>query len=310
MKKIVLVLCSFVLTAGILSAQDINQATDTYNFGATALSNGEKESALASFQQALSEAMECGEDGAELVANCKDIIPTLHLSIAKDFIKDEKYDDAVAKLKEAAEVAKEYGSTETSDEATELIPQVFMQKGNSFVNAKKYAEAAEAYKSLLEIDATNGMALLRLGVALTGAGDNAGAIEAFKKAADNGQANTAKKQLANIYLKQAAADLKAKKYAEAIVAAEEVGKYAENAQAYLVAGQASQQLKKNNEAIAYFEKYLTASPNAKNAPAISFTVAALYQQAGNKEKAVEFYQKVATDPTYGGQAKAQLDALK
>ena len=109
---------------------------------------------------------------------------------------------------------------------------------------------------------------------------------------------------------EAAAALKAAKFADAVAAAEKCTEYGENAQAYLVAGQASQKLNKNADAIKNFEKYLAAAPTAKNANAIAFTVAALYQKAGNKAKATAFYQKVVSDPQLGAQAKQQLDALK
>ena len=136
------------------------------------------------------------------------------------------------------------------------------------------------------------------------------AVAAFETAAKNGQEEMANKQISNIYLKQAAASLKGGKYADAVTAALKTNEYGENAQAFLVAGQASQKLGKNNDAIKYFEKYLALAPTAKNANAIAFTVAALYQKAGNKAKAAEFYKKVVSDPQLGAQAKQQLDALK
>ena len=77
----------------------------------------------------------------------------------------------------------------------------------------------------------------------------------------------------------------------------------------LTRGQASQQLKKNADAIKYFEQYLEAAPNAKNANAITFTLGALYQGANNKTKALENYKKVVNDPKWGVQAKQMIDAL-
>ena len=133
---------------------------------------------------------------------------------------------------------------------------------------------------------------------------------AFETAAKNGQEEIANKQISNIYLKKAAAALKAAKYADAVAAALKANEFGENPQAFLVAGQASQKLNKNADAISNFEKYLAAAPNAKNAIAIAFTVAALYQKAGNKAKATEFYKKVVSDPQLGAQAKQQLDAIK
>ena len=91
--------------------------------------------------------------------------------------------------------------------------------------------------------------------------------------------------------------------------AEKANSYKENAQAFLIAGQASQKANKNSDAISYFEKYLEAAPTAKNAGAIAFTVGALYQQAGNKAKAVEFYKKVESDPQFGAQAKNLITSL-
>ena len=43
---------------------------------------------------------------------------------------------------------------------------------------------------------------------------------------------------------------------------------------------------------------------------MTFTIAALYQQAGNKAKAIENYEKVASDPQYGAGAQEQLKVLK
>ena len=309
MKKFFVTLSALVLSVGLMSAQDLSQATETYNNGATALSAGEKASALEYFQNALKQAEACGEEGAEIAANCKNVIPTIGLSLAKDLIKAEEYDNAVAKLADAVKLAEQFGAEEVVAEAKSLVPQVQMQKGASLLNAKDYAGAVAAYQAVVNDDPANGVAALRLGMALTGAGKNADAIKAFEAAAANGQEANAKKQLANIYLKDAAAALKEKKYDAAFAAAVKVNEYAENAQAYLVAGQSAQQLKKNNDAIANFEKYLELSPTAKNAPAITFTLAAIYQQAGNKAKALENYKKVAADATYGAQAKQQIDAL-
>ena len=75
MKKIVLTLIAVALSASFAFAQDLAQATETYNNGANSLSAGDKNAALEYFQKALSLATACGEDGAELVGNIKNVIP-------------------------------------------------------------------------------------------------------------------------------------------------------------------------------------------------------------------------------------------
>ena len=310
MKKILVTLAAVVLSAGMLSAQDLSQATETAKMANESLVAGNKALALTGFQEALAQAAACGAEGEELVATCKGVIPNIMLSIAKDLIKEGKYDEALGKLEEVGAKAKEYAAEEVAEEATTLIPQTLMAKGGDLLKEKNFAAAAEAYQKALELDPENGNVALRLGQALSGAGKVEEAVAAFETAAKNGQEEMAGKQISNIYLKQAAAALKGGKYADAVAAAVKTNEYGENPQAFLVAGQASQKLNKNNDAIKYFEKYLELAPTAKNAAAIAFTVAALYQKAGNKAKAVEFYKKVANDPQLGAQAKQQLDALK
>ncbi|MBR5724822.1 MAG: tetratricopeptide repeat protein [Bacteroidales bacterium] len=310
MKKLIATLATLMLALGAAFAQDLAAVTELYNSGAEAVAAGNKADALNAFVNALQQAEALGDEGQEVVTNCKNIIPNLKMSLAKDLIKETKFDEAVAALRDVEKVAEEYEALDVLDEAKTLIPQVKMSKAGTLLNAKDYAAAAAAYQDILSENPNDGTAALRLGVALNGAGDVEKAKAAFEQAAANGQAATANKQLGNIYLKEAAAALKAKKYADAVTAAVKVNDFTENAQAWQIAGQASQLGGKNNDAIKYFEKYLEASPDASNAGAIAYTVGALYQGAKNNAKAKEFYTKALNDPKYGAEAKKMLDALK
>ena len=310
MKKILLTLAAVVLSAGLLSAQDLSQATETAKMANESLVAGNKALALTGFQEALAQAAACGADGEELVATCKGVIPNIMLSIAKDLIKEDKFDEALTQLDAVVAKAKEYGDADAAEEAATLIPQTMLVKAGDLLKVKDFAGAADLCQKALALDPDNGIIALRLGQALSGTGKVEEAVAAFEIAAKNGQEEMANKQISNLYLKKAAAALKGAKYADAVAAATKATEFGDNAQAFLVAGQASQKLGKNNDAIKHFEKYLEAAPKAKNANAIAFTVAALYQKAGNKAKAAEFYKKVVGDPQLGAQAKQQLDALK
>lgn len=311
MKKFIASIALCVIALASVSAQDLAQVTEIYNSGATALSEGNKTEALSAFEQALSLAEALGDEGKEIAENCKGVIPDIHLSIAKELVSEAKYDEAVAKLNTAVEVAGKYNDDAVVAEATELIPQVIMRKGGELINSKQYAEAAEAYKQVLELEPTNGVAALRLGIALSGEGKSSEAKEALKLAIENGQEAQAKKQLANVCLKDALASLKSKNYNDAIDSALENISYAgDNATAYQIAGQAAQQVGKYTDAIGYFEKYLELAPTAKNAGQIAFTVGALYQQQKNNAKAKEYFAKAVNDPKYGADAKKLLEALK
>ena len=309
MKKIFLLFTAAVLSAGMAFAQDINQATENYNNGAMELQMGNNDAAITYFQTALEMAEALGEEGAEVATNCRNIIPAVYLSTAKEQIKAKNYDAAVEQLNKAIEAAEKYENADVTADANELMPQVFVSKGNDFLTAKNFAEAEAAYNKAIELDATNGMAYFRLGQALASQNKTAEAEAAYVKAAENGQEKNAYKQLSNMYVKLAQASNKAKKYEEVLDYAAKSNQYLENANAYRFAAGAAQQLGKNADCIANYEKYLELSPNAKDAGGVKFTIAALYQQAGDKAKAKEYYQAVATDPQYGASAQEQLKTL-
>lgn len=313
MKKIILAMAAFACSMSLMTAQDLATATATYNSGAEALTMGNKTSALEYFQKALTMAEALGDEGADVVANCKSAIPSVILSIGKEFYNNKDFSNAKAKFVEAAEVAKKYGNQEVTAEVESLLPtvgkRIALAKVNDAMKTKDIAGVLAGYEEAMSIDTTDANTALKYGQFLGNAGKFDDAVKYLELAARHGQEGNAKAVLSTTFLKKAAAQLKAGKYADAVTFAEKAISYKENAQAYLIAGQASQKANKNADAIANFEKYLEAAPTAKNAGAIAFTVGALYQQTGNKAKAVEFYKKVEADPQFGAQAKTLITSL-
>ena len=310
MKKIILTAIAALFAAATVSAQYVNQAIENLNNGVMSQQMGDNASALEFFKQALAIAESCGDAGNDVVAQCKTVIPATIFAIGKQYIDNDDYDNAIATLNEAMTSAKEYGNAEVQDAVPERLFQAYFLKGNSLIKAKNLAGAIEAINQAIAIDPENGRAYLLLGSAYASSGKIADADSAYTKAGKYGEESSAAKQLTNLYLRVANSYYKSAKYNEAIAAAEKSASYnTSNANAYLIAANSSQKLGDNAAAISYFEKYI-AVPKAKNVNAYTFTIAVLYQQAGNKEKAIEYYQKVASDPQYGAQAQEQLKALQ
>ena len=130
MKKIFLLFVAVAMSAGMVFAQDINQATENYNNGAMELQMGNNDAAIGYFQTALEMAEALGEEGAEVATNCRNIIPAVYLASAKEMIKAEQYDPAVDQLKKAIEAAGKYETPEVADDANELMPQVYVSKAS------------------------------------------------------------------------------------------------------------------------------------------------------------------------------------
>lgn len=310
MKRIFLLFAAAVLSAGIASAQDINTAIEAANNGNEAFQMGEYDLAVEAFKKSLSIAEGLGEEGAEHALTCKTAICNIFLSHAKNLIKSDDFAGALAKLDETIATAEGYGAPETAEEAKSLIPQVYMQQGNTAYKAKDMANAIAAYLKVTEINPANGDAYLLLGRAYAATGKIDEAVAAYETAAANGEEANAYKQLSTLFLKRSQACLKAKKYQEVIDNAVKANSYVENANAYKLAASAAQRMNNNAQCIEFYEKYLEIKPDAKDASGVIFTIAALYQQAGNKDKAIENYEKVASDPQYGAGAQEQLKVLK
>ena len=313
MKKFFLTLATVIMTASIAAAQDINQAIESYNNGAMELQMGNNEAALNNFQTALQLGETLGDEAADLVGNCKKGICSAYLQMAKDLYNLKDFDGAVAAFNKVKEVAEGYGEADFAAEAEGLIAQTYKLKYNTdakaALQAKDYPAAIENFKKILEIEPTNGNVALQLGQAYVKAGQAEDALNILAVAKENGQEKNAVKVMSQIYLKQAQNALKAKNYQETMELAAKSNECLENGNAYKLAASAAQKLGKNDECITLYEKYLEVSPKAKDANGVICTIAVLYQQAGNKEKAKEFYQKIVNDPQYGPTAQEQLKTL-
>ena len=233
--------------------------------------------------------------------------------MAKDLYNAKDFEGAVTAFQQTKEVAEGYGEAEIAAEAAKLIGQTEMLQyntaGKAAMKAKDYATAIANFSKVLEMDPTNGGVAVQLGQAYMRAGQLDESIATLETAKANGEEEDASKLLSNVYLKKAQAANKAKNYQEVIDCATKSNEALENGNAYKLSASALQKLGKNDECIAAYEKYLEVTPNAKDAGGIICTIAVLYQQAGNKAKAKEYYEKIVNDPQFGATAQEQLKTL-
>lgn len=264
MKKTIIVFLTMALCVAT-SAQTLGDITTTFNNGATALQNDDKTTALDSFKKALADAITLGDEGAEIAGKCRDIIPGIIQSIATDQYNAGNLDGAIESLKASLAAAKEYGVSDVETESARRLGQFLAKKGANLLSAGDLAGAKAALLESVQIDSTSGAAFLRLGQVCMKSGDNDGAEEAFKKAANHGQAANANNLLSGLKLKAASASLKVKDFKTALALALESTQYAEKSAAYKIAGNCAAQLKDYAGAVKYFTKYLELSPNAPDA---------------------------------------------
>lgn len=308
MKKIVIALAALSLSAGIASAQDLNAALEVYN-NAVAQSEDDKAAALDGLKNALKLGEALGEEGNDLVANCKSAIPALMLSLAKAQINEANYDKALEMLAETEAVANEYENGDVLIEIPDLFVNVYNRRGSKLFNEKNFAPALEDLAKVVEADSTDGKTFLKIAMAQQALGNVDAAVESYKKAAANGNEAAANKRIGSIFIAKGQAFQKAGKNVEAIEAYETAMGYIENAGVFKVIGNLNTKIGKLAAANEAYKKYLELKPTAPDADDVKYTIADIARRSGDKATAKAYYSQILSNATYAAEAKKQLGAL-
>lgn len=290
MKKILLTISCMLLSAAVAFSQDLNEATQTAMEAQEAFNAKNFTEALAGFQKALGLAEACGEEGADLIGQCKNAIPQIAMSIAKEKINAQEYDGGIEALNNALSLAEKYGVADILQEATELIPAVKQQKANQL-----FAAAEELYQ----------------------AGKLDEALEAFNIAKENGSENAISRIL-TIGLKKASTLYQGGQLSEAFEAAnsiftnEEASDGLKKNAVAIIAGVTQKAAASNKLADAgkYFNTLSEIDPDNSKIGVLAYTIGAMYYKAKNTAQAKSWLQKAVNDPKVGANAKQLLSAIK
>lgn len=311
MKKFFLSLCVALVATGFAMAQDMASVVESFNAAATALNEKNYESALTQFNTVLEQATALGEEGAEVANNCKESIPKILLQLGKAAAEAKDFDAAVDFFNKATDKALDFANNDAVvAEAQKLVPQMLNAKAGALLNAKDYAAAVEVYKAIVEKDEANGAAWFRMGQALAADDKADEAVEAFTKAAENGQEANAKKQLANIYLKKAVACQKEKDMKGMLENAQLSAQNNDSANAQKLIGTAALSLKQNQVAAEAFEAYLALNPEASDKAQTIYQIGTAYMGAGNNGKACSYFKQIKSDAKWGEAATYYITTLK
>jgi tetratricopeptide (TPR) repeat protein len=316
MKKILVTIFVALFTMGVSMAQDLGQATELFNNAGTTLMEGNETAALDLFRKAMDMALQLGEEGTAIVTECKTVIPQLMLKLGKDMIRDGNIDDAILKIKKAAETAAEYENEGVLLEANDLLAQLkinqLMGIANDLLTAREYAEAYEAYKDVIAVDPNNANAYFRMGQAANAADNTDAAEEAFIKAKelDESIAENVDRQLSTVYIKKAVACQRAKDLKGALENAQKSIEFGDNANAQKIVGLTALGLKQNAVAAEALKAYLAMSPDARDRVQIIYQLGTALIGAGQTGEACGYFKEIAQDPKWGEAARYQITVLK
>ena len=116
---------------------------------------GKNVEAAAQFTQALKLAVAAGEEGDEVAAQCKEIVPALLNKAAAEKAKEGDLAGAKDVYNQLKSFGEEFTLAEVVDKAKAGLNQVQMMEGDKALNAKDFAGAVAIYNKVLEADPNN-----------------------------------------------------------------------------------------------------------------------------------------------------------
>lgn len=271
MKISTLVLSAFLLfQVNFTNAQTKEEATTAYNNG-VALVATDMPKAITSLIDAASIAEKVGAEADDIFKLASQQISLLQYNYATSLYKEKKLDEAIAGFKLARDYAIKYNDASTRAKAEDLLPKLYMAKGNSEMKDDKFTEALTSFDKAISYDSTLAKAYLLKGLVfkkqdkfeeMKAAMDKA--IETGKATKDDKSAASAAKTIADQYIQNANAAFKKGDFSQVVSLIDESLKYEQNnPEAYYLNALAYNKLSKWDDAIANAEKGLT---NEENTP--------------------------------------------
>lgn len=295
-----------------MMAQDRRSVVKTYNKGIELKQSGEFEQAVNTFNQTINNAQELGEGGEDLVDRAKQqLVDTYYkkaVSKYKELQKNQSiqsFDDAISAFTETQEVAEEHGNTKVQEKISQIIPQLYYNKGVFAYKGSSNELSLEALNKAIELNPNYANAHYQIAIVRknTDGVDQSEVISAFERALEVGKktnntsvVNESQKQLGGIYLSRGHSLVnEQKQIEEGIAAYEKALEYTpESAQIFFRLAEAYNKIQEWEQAKNYAEKGLNLETGGRTDQAkYYFELGNAYQGLGQKEQACSAFSNAA-----------------
>jgi tetratricopeptide (TPR) repeat protein len=317
-KKIPVLLTALIMLVFVnfSKGQTMEEATNAYNLGVE-LAATDLPKAIQSLINASEISAKAGDEAVEIKKMAEGQIPLLQYNYATSLYKEKKLDEAITNFILAHDYAVKYNDNSTQAKADDLLPKLYLAKGNGELKENKFPEALASFDKAIGYDPAFAKAYLSKGVVYKKQDKFEEMKAAMDKAIETGNATnddktvaSASKAIADEYVKDANGFFKKGSFAQVISSVDESVKYVDdNVEAYYLYALAYNKLSKWDEAISSAEKGITLEENTA-AKQARFHYEIGLAQAGkkNNDDACASFKKAATGP-YTEQANYQIKSV-
>lgn len=242
--------------------QELADVATSYN-DALKVVNDNPKKAQAQLETILPQAEALGEEGAEIKGKIEGLLPSLQYKAALAAYKAKDLDKAIPAFEKALKLAKQYDDQEVAKSIKPKLPVLYYSRGRKLLKAKKAKEADEYFDKAIALDDSYDNAYFGKSMVLR-SGDRAQMYEQLDKAIelagdDSKSAKSFKKSVRFFLYKEAKANVKKKKFQQALADSEKALAYdyegAKDAdRIYVQMGKAYAGLNQKSDACATYKK--------------------------------------------------------
>lgn len=315
MKKMILSVAALFAVVALWAQESV---VASYNKGAEMLQAKNYAEAAKLFQQVI-DAGAASEDATELncVETAKKYLPVCYQGLGTRAAGQAKYDEAIANLSKAAEVAELYGNMSALKKANTILGKVYQAQGGAAFNNKDYAAAAVIFAKGYAADPKNTQMAVWLGTCYCEMGEYAKGMEVFEKvSAMQGpkfEADAAEaKRLMTLYTNNEVAKLQTANDQDGIIAMADkmLAQNPANALAQKIRLQAYLSKKDYAKVIELGEAAAAAQTDEAERSDVYFTLGAAYNAKEMKAEAIAALKKVTAGDNVAAAQKSVAELSK
>lgn len=157
LKKLFLFLVLAMTTVAVNAQQTLTDAINTYNKAQELAGAKDYDSAIAEYEEAITIAESLGAEGEDIMSRSKKAIPKLYFARAVEAYNAfrsspnlESLDQAIEEFAEAEEIGREEGDDQVQTRATNIMAQLYYQKGTMLFKREEFESADEALNNAIQ----------------------------------------------------------------------------------------------------------------------------------------------------------------
>lgn len=303
-----------LLFSGAVAAQTADEVNLKFNEAVPLITAKKYMEAIPVLEKTVEMATASTDDVAETLTEAQKQLATCYTTAGAMLAKQAKYDEALAFLKKASDIAELTQNSSMKSRADKMVGTIYSIEGDEKIKAEDFKGAAEFYVKAVSVDDKNTSAMIKAAQAYAKVGEMDKAGEYYSSVISLGathskyadDATTAKTAYTTDLMNAAAT---AENFETAQTALEKILSFdATNANAYSNLIKSANNFKKYDIVISNATKAVEAQTDAAEKSDLYFLIGAAYEIKQDKANAISAYKNVVSGDK-AADAKKQIEAL-